>query len=308
MFVLPESLWIQLICHTYFPGFVAICAVFAMSFGATFLILRFLNNEDENIMHRDLFVVTRSITTKSQPEIPKGKSAAKGGGSSILSDIQLPFILNDGVLYDLFMYHLMSEFSMECLLAFTEFEQYRLKCHDVFGLDVQTTGDMRNVILAENIPKSAIVYDGDGSRDNDENVSIFKLKAYRLFRKYIAIGSEFEINISYSARRELINLMNDHDKWLNEAIQIDLNDLSNLFASCCDQIYGLLNDSVVRFKTTAAFSKYMDHRQKRMKSVSVMTLSVNNNNDGAPSPISPQDSADAPTRESIRLSLSAWKG
>ena len=343
----PDSLWIQLISARLLPGFIAICTAFVMSFLSTFLILRFLNRGDEMIMTK-----FHAAPRDEPPELSKSRSI--GGAASVsrsrkdsrsynIRDIQLPAILNDDGLYDLFMYHLMSEFSMECLLAFTEFEQYRSTCHDVFGMELQSMGDMRNVILAENIPKSAIVYGDDGDINNENNndhgkniqkcntmmqfginsddkLSLFKLKAYRLYIKYIAVGSEFEINISYTERNRLMSMMDDQEKWMSKDTQIDINKLGNLFQNCCDQIYGLMNDSSIRFKSTKEFKKYATRKHRRVKSISVLTanqIQMNNNTASPASPSSPSspslpspgnDNNDGPRRSSTGLFLAPWKG
>lgn len=175
-------------------------------------------------------------------------------------------------------------FAMECLLSYTEFLQYKHVAHQAFGL--QHFEENGVITLSEMTPKSAIVYDNYNAdtmiRENEDTsistvpttspltidlneqtkINMFKIKSYRLFKKYVALGSEFEINVSYAERYRLIGLMNNKRLWMNEESKISVNDLCNIFSACQNEIYSLMNDSVTRFKTTETFQKYINSHKE----------------------------------------------
>merc|ERR1712048_93554 len=80
--------------------------------------------------------------------------------------------------------------SMELLLSLVEFIQFkkaiRAQQQIVGGVD-----DFANIELPDCVPKSSIVHN---------EAHDLKTKARKLFEKYVEIGCEYEINISYGLR------------------------------------------------------------------------------------------------------------
>ena len=65
------------------------------------------------------------------------------------------------------------------------------------------------------------IYYSDQMKENFNNfIELTKIKAYLLFKKYIATESEFEININYRMRQKLVKLMRDFDSWMQDDIEI----------------------------------------------------------------------------------------
>merc|ERR1711902_199515 len=106
--------------------------------------------------------------------------------------------------------------------------EIRLEKADDFYLTVE---------LAECIPKSSIVFN---------QTEDFERKASRLYRKYIRIGSEFEININYSLRKQL---MDRFDTQSNSNSNEQRDELHSVFDKCCKEMTKLLRFSLTRFKT-----------------------------------------------------------
>lgn len=131
-----------------------------------------------------------------------------------------------------------------------------------------------------NVPKSKIVYDGieylinnnnDDSKsnndaqlmqeiDHEEFVRQCKLKAFTLYRRYVVGGSGLEINVGWSIKKKLLNVMGNNNKIvldisLVEQWEISLFGLIKLFDQCCNQMLVLMKDSFDRFKQTKQFDK-----------------------------------------------------
>merc|ERR1712130_227812 len=119
------------------------------------------------------------------------------------------------------------------------------------------------------IPCSEIVFGDDydvnsmnASADNSENILLFalKTKAIKIFNKYIKPQAEFEVNISYHGRRELLKLMGHRDiidVWLRNNMNpsLQFKELLDLYEESCYQIFALIIDSFNRFKDTAAYTQ-----------------------------------------------------
>ena len=210
--------------------------------------------------------------------------------------LHLVKILRNKDAFDLFMQHLSSEFSMECLLAFTEFTQFRMllesdesfmsrtknesvdketytqpesSCVDVneqqrinletpstepsVSEQVSTTPEKKKrvqpykrVVLPTDIPQSIIVY---GKRDVINDMTRYRHIALELFKKYVEIGSEFEINVSYAMR--CVVERSTENVFRNNEIK---DDLYLMFESCRRELYNLMKHSCRRFMDTEAYN------------------------------------------------------
>ena len=133
-----------------------------------------------------------------------------------------------------------------------EFQQYQdyirnyIEDHDEF----EDWPNVKRVRLFENIPMSLIIE----SAENVPNQSIddlflyqSKAKAYKLYQKYIKIGSEFELNIDSGKRRELYDVLDDFEELCSS--DLSLRDLYVLFESAKEEMIVLLTFSLNRFRS-----------------------------------------------------------
>ena len=165
--------------------------------------------------------------------------------------LRLVDTLKDEQLIDQFMAHLSNEFSVELLLSFIEFKQFKqlMESDEDFmnEIDVETES-LVNDTLCSKLPKSFIVFEAH----NDKQVNVYKYLwiARDLFGKYVDYSSEFEINISYQQRRQITAFI--HEMAYNDAC-ILLNQAENLcrlytlYDQACDTIYSLMSHSHLRF-------------------------------------------------------------
>ena len=163
-------------------------------------------------------------------------------------------VLVDVESFDLFAEHCGKEYCLECVLSVIEFVQFKTKIYQNLDEEQKEKCDTENMgkmdILPESCPQSDIVY----GRDDDDN---FRLMARDLYLKYIKIGSEWEINISYSARNKYIRLMDNDDKWLVEMNEYnDLVMLYELFDGCIMEMISLMKSAFSRFKHEDKFLLY----------------------------------------------------
>ena len=250
--------------------------LFSMSFVSTYWVMKQV--EVSNILNNLEMV----IADASQLEIGSVTSRTKKGDR-----ITLQMILCDKDLFGLYMQHLIKEFSMECLLAVVEFTQFKKHAIDTFfkkhaidtsfsniniNVDDFENSDYYNTdhlfVFPENVPLSDIVY-GYGTEDLSIDITVepptnsnsetdktllllFKDKAHKLYHKYIAVGSGFEVNISYKMRAELTKLLGQYHQCINND-ELKERELINIFNECIDEMIQLLQDSKSRFLAQNTF-------------------------------------------------------
>ena len=154
--------------------------------------------------------------------------------------------------------------SMECLLSYVEFAQYRREViTNLIARQILNVNELKELpklpfILPTTVPKSSIVYSRpfDPHDDMKDFKQQIKRKAFRLFHKYIAIGAEYEINISSKLRREYVNLMGNIDTFLLDSTTP--KELLVIFDACCSEMIYILTDAFRRFTTTTQFLKLSD--------------------------------------------------
>eukprot|EP01084_Bolivina_argentea_P258720 436295_1 len=220
----------------------------------------------------------RSLSTDRSDTMPlvrvkAKKSHIKSASSISIQNVNLKQILTHPKAFDLFTWHLQYEFSIECILSFTEFVQFQellfqyIQIHKDKDNDDEFDGRMwfDDVKLPSNVPKSFIVwYDSVTLKeknymniDRKDFINIAQYKAYLLYVKYIDYGSELQINISHKIRSRLRQLFSNTDingNWMYND-NISLKDLLILFDDICDQLYSLLNSAYDRFQQTTEFEK-----------------------------------------------------
>ena len=145
----------------------------------------------------------------------------------------------------------MEEFSLESLLCFIELSQYK---------NLLSSENVNKLNLPKEIPKSSIIYEyfERNQAKNDivkDNMFIRKLKeiSFEFYVKYIKSNSEFEINISYFMRMKYIEIMDNHDQWINY-VPSDLESknnmelfMNNLFDPIIEEMYSLMHGALNRF-------------------------------------------------------------
>ena len=201
--------------------------------------------------------------------------------------------------FQMFLSHLLTEFSVESALAIIEFTQYQLLMKQIYGdgadIDhlqseqqsnplnkkqiLHINIDELNILkLPDVVPQSIIVYDPE----QQDGVYHVKIIARRLLQKYVQSGAEFEINISYKLKKKLLNDLDDIDN-LNQT------KLIHLFDECIQSLLLLLNDSLARFVKTAKYERIEkelanemgtddDDDDKDQKILNQVTVNNNNNN------------------------------
>eukprot|EP01084_Bolivina_argentea_P108271 193490_1 len=132
--------------------------------------------------------------------------------------------------------------------------------------------------LPENIVKSDIVYpvfykgnskcgekintmgeymteNGINGMEKAERIKKYKKMAYEIYDKYVRMGAEYEINISYGVRMGYMSIMSNEHIWINSMNDFDEIKLFTLFDDCYDEMIRLMQQSFARFKRTSKFDK-----------------------------------------------------
>ena len=148
------------------------------------------------------------------------------------------------------MQHLIKEFSMENLLALIEFTHFRNHAIDAFRISRNDpiASVSFNYVFSPDVPLSDIVYAKVANVDNKYDE--FKLKAYKLYIKYIKSGSEFELNVPHTIRNRFGSVMGNYEKWMLETSvdQFTVRELVQLFDRCSIELVSLLNGSRQRLR------------------------------------------------------------
>eukprot|EP01084_Bolivina_argentea_P305097 527050_1 len=173
--------------------------------------------------------------------------------------VTLQMVLSNEITLNLFMNHLSTEYSMEILLFCIEIMQYQnyVKQH----METLTGDNITIIQFPKDIVMSAIVttnYNAyeenkiDIENKNDEFTVDAKIKAHKLYAKYIDELAEFEINISGIMRDSLSEQVQD----LNQLIEnksIGLKELYVLFENTKEEMITLQTISFERFRCQDQF-------------------------------------------------------
>jgi len=171
--------------------------------------------------------------------------------SNLKSTIGLAKILSNAESLNLFMLHLSREFNMECLLSVIElqqFQKYLLRQIEQKDVDIQFLFEIH-----DDIPTSLIVEEQES--EPDDIILCAKLKAYKLYKKYIEIGSEFELNISSKMRGDLGKVLNDRNVLIKANVTFE--DLLKIFDEVKVEMVQLLRGSLIRFREQTDYNKVM---------------------------------------------------
>eukprot|EP01083_Nonionella_stella_P101107 286204_1 len=189
--------------------------------------------------------------------------------------LELQRVLLNGRNFELFAQHLAREFSIEIVLAFIEFVQFKHVLEDVFHVSAfvgvtipqyDTVDDAdeselyfnyRTCDITSNnvIPKSVVVYQADYGQKDPNDLKPFLRIAHALYQKYIKIGVELEINISSQSRQFYIHDMECSleefmEKQLNCDVPVEAVDLFEYFDGVIEEMYCLLTSICNRFLET----------------------------------------------------------
>merc|ERR1712228_632757 len=176
-------------------------------------------------------------------------------------------ILENETAINVFMMHLASEYSMEILLSsieFTQFQEYILS--HIPDIDDSTLETIKLIKFPSSIPKSSIVYDvfltgvaivynsdptenaivdqNNTKNTEDSFLHESKMRAHRLYKKYIEIGSEYEINLRGDLRDAISVKLSDPE--LMTTNNLTLIDLLLIFEDCKVEMHQLQLWSLVR--------------------------------------------------------------
>ena len=145
-----------------------------------------------------------------------------------------------------FFVSIIHRFSMENLLSYIEFTQYMQNVKDNHKVNEEISQDVNLIQFPENVPMSSIVGNQWALSINDK-LDNDKVRAHKIYDKYIKIGSEFEINVPWDVRKKCALKMDDL-RTMTDNHTISANDLFVVFNQCRDEVTKLLNNSMVRFK------------------------------------------------------------
>ena len=151
-------------------------------------------------------------------------------------------------------------YSIECLISFLEMQQFQKWVIDAIShLDMEQDNEILqriNVVdIHADIPQSEFIECVTvDMTDSDDVLCNAKLSALYLYEKYIKVGSELEINISSTIRKEMRNILGDKEKLMNH-VNVNLNDLLLLFDKLITEMRLLLTYSHTRFKQKPEYAK-----------------------------------------------------
>lgn len=152
------------------------------------------------------------------------------------------------------------EYAMEILLSFIEFHQYQLYIMNKLEMNKEEIQHSFNINLNElpsNIPDSEILL---SCPDNE------KLMAYKLYKKYIEIGSEYQINIASNTKERLESQLSDRNKdlFINDS-NISLKDLLLLYQPCKEEMRIYLHE----------MSLLIDIENNKQNDIGLTTVCIN---------------------------------
>eukprot|EP01084_Bolivina_argentea_P106143 190036_1 len=192
---------------------------------------------------------------------------------SIKSKYTLKYTLKNNELIEGFFKHLSDEFSIELLLGFIELTQFENKMlNDPLFINIMSNeNEMKSmldgVVLSNKLPKSKIVFE---TYKDMSGIQKYLLIAKELYNKYIINGSEFEINISWTCKQQIIHFIHNYcDK--NDDIKLNDDEkykLFRLYYEARETLYRLMQSSHNRFlmqNTEAIKMDHMMHDKNNMK-------------------------------------------
>eukprot|EP00485_Elphidium_margaritaceum_P021891 CAMPEP_0202716830 /NCGR_PEP_ID=MMETSP1385-20130828/105393_1 /ASSEMBLY_ACC=CAM_ASM_000861 /TAXON_ID=933848 /ORGANISM="Elphidium margaritaceum" /LENGTH=473 /DNA_ID=CAMNT_0049378763 /DNA_START=369 /DNA_END=1790 /DNA_ORIENTATION=+ len=220
--------------------------------------------------------------------------------------ISMHDILSRNESFTAFTFHIVKEFSVEILVSYVEFtqllqylftnydEMISVQVHDSevddILIDLPSTAPLSYIIktatngeLAAN-KKRTSVFGGSAKRETKEspteqrglvpqrNKNDVKLLVLfigsSLYNKYVKKNAELEINISSGLRKKFMALFtrkshNDQD----QDVELELDDVVQLFVDANKAMHRLLSYSFARFKTKKDFHRMLESSQRKSLSI-----------------------------------------
>eukprot|EP01084_Bolivina_argentea_P016720 31247_1 len=186
-------------------------------------------NQHTNSTQRQSEIVMKVIQTPSTI-----KTESSSTNSKLLQTLKNEHDLES------FVDHISHEFSCEVILSFIECCQFKKYFTKIYNgqYDDNSTDDAKferfensrsySYEMNASVPKSSIVYgvvDVDKPFDNQKHLIVhIKNSAYLLYKKYVCVGAELEINISSGLRNYYFDMMNNYDHWMKND-KMELNEL-----------------------------------------------------------------------------------
>jgi len=197
---------------------------------------------------------TNSASPTSSVSTPRKNSTAD------MSHMTLQRVLSHPRSVHLFMVHLSKEYSMEELLAFIEFNQYLGYLKDI-QLSLMHEGHkdrISELSFPDNVPLSEILECRENGaeihRHGVTQLDMAKIKAHKLYLKYMAAGSEFEIKLSPATKETLAARFGDLKALLDDK-KCTEEDLILMFDNCKAAVRRSLIFSMARFRETDEFEE-----------------------------------------------------
>eukprot|EP00484_Ammonia_sp_Unknown_P010404 CAMPEP_0197075988 /NCGR_PEP_ID=MMETSP1384-20130603/211888_1 /TAXON_ID=29189 /ORGANISM="Ammonia sp." /LENGTH=620 /DNA_ID=CAMNT_0042514837 /DNA_START=300 /DNA_END=2162 /DNA_ORIENTATION=+ len=225
------------------------------------------------------FLILHKLDRMENPSVRNQKKRRQSTGSKSKSDNddgpKLSAILTNEHDFVLFIHHLCKEFALETMLCFIELLQFKyalnarypLQCRMQHNVAVHADAhDTQNdyfdfvecdISLNTVIPKSFIVhhqqFPGNPSSSNNNNGKERWLRiVHALYRKYIKVGGELEVNVSGDLRLRFMYYFHSDDveRFVLEKQEIDEIELFELFDEVIEELYHLMLISRYRFVST----------------------------------------------------------
>lgn len=193
------------------------------------------------------------------------KHVEESNQTSKNDSLKMKDILNNESSFDLFMRHCGNEHCTECVLSLIEIIQFKAEIYkklssqgksDQVVTDCQIEDD--TFTLPIKCPKSDIVFNPKLN---------FKGIARELYKKYIQVGSDWEINISYHTRKRLNRIFEDEQKWQSNKDYDDIAKLFDVFEKCINEMTSIIRAAFQRFKQSETFL-VLQNKSKSLKKVS----------------------------------------
>eukprot|EP01084_Bolivina_argentea_P279832 478450_1 len=189
--------------------------------------------------------------------------------------IKLSQILSHPKGFEMFVNHLTKEFACECLLSMCEMIQFQQSIYELLKdyyskcnnydenkkqfdeMNSHKKSTFFSINFPNNVPLSEIVYNGFSVDNNIDIITDYKIKAHKLYMKYMDYNSAFQINIPFKIRQNIGYKMRDYNSWI-ELKNVTMFDLLKLFDKTCAEMYKLMLSSYDRFSLTHNYNKLKD--------------------------------------------------
>ena len=139
---------------------------------------------------------------------------------------------------------------MECLLSYIEIVQFQ-RYVSQFIKDDAILKKYNLVKFPSVVPQSEIIEQEEeilNDYGGDERLLFAKMKAHKIYEKYIRIGSEFEINISSKERRKINKVVSNLELFLRSE-KWEFVDLMDIYEVSKNEMWSLLNYSLKRLRS-----------------------------------------------------------